>query len=426
MPVPIHPRPFTTDKDISSAEFWARSFVEREETFGWLRKNAPVSWHPPLQTPELLPEVHGEPGFWAVVRAEDVAFVSRNHEMFSSDSKKHGRSVMFRPTDPSLVPSPTFLTMDPPEHTRYRRIMSAGFTPKAVNRLRGLIEQRAARIVDRVMGAGEIDFVTEVSAKLPMMTVADLVGVPEELVETFAEAGDRFVGADDPEINGGTDRTQFAMQQIRVLREIGLDLVRHRRTHPTDDIATALAQAEFDGKPLSDDDIQSAMLLLSVAGNDTTKQTTSHSVVQLWKHPDQKAWLTEDFDGRIAASIEEFIRHASPVVEFARTATQDLELGGQEILAGDKVVVFYASANRDEEVFDEPHRFDLRRTPVPHYGFGGGGVHFCLGNGIAKAQLRALFSNILTKLPDMRVGEPEMLQSEFIHGIRHLPVVIPN
>jgi cytochrome P450 len=303
--------------------------------------------------------------------------------------------------------------------------MSAAFTPKGVARLTDKINERAAQIVDRVAGAGKIDFVTEVAARLPMLTIADMIGVPDSLSDTFAEAGDKFIGARDPEIlPPGVLPNDFVLEQMGVLHQIGNDLVNYRREHPSTDIATALANAELDGSRLTDEDITSVMLLLSVAGNDTTKQTTTSTVISLDRNPGQRAWLREDFDGRIAASVEEFIRHASPVTEFIRTATQDTELAGQEITKGDKVTIFYCSGNRDESAFEDPHRFNLARPRVPHVAFGGGGVHFCLGNGIAKAQLRALFSNILTKLPRMEVGEPEYLYSEFINGVRHLPVTI--
>jgi cytochrome P450 len=303
--------------------------------------------------------------------------------------------------------------------------MSAAFTPKSVARISGKINERAAQIVDRVAGAGKIDFVREVSRKLPMLTVADMIGVPDSLSETFAEAGDNMMGSHDPEfLPPGVSLLEFVFQQREILRQIGVDLVNYRRAHPSNDIATALAQAEMNGQKLDDDEIASVMLLLSVAGNDTTKQTTSRTVLSLDRNRDQRAWLMADFDGRIAGAIEEFIRHASPVMEFARTAMADTELAGQQICQGDKVVLFYCSGNRDESVFDDPHRFDLSRPRRPHVGFGGGGVHYCLGHGIAKAQLRALFSQILAKLPKMEVGEPEYMYSEFINGIRRLPVTI--
>ena len=412
--------PSTNDQDISSVQFWAQTFEDREKTFRWLRNNDPVSWHPPLETEDLPPSIHGEKGFWAVTLAEDITYVSRNHEDFSSE-RGH---VTLRPLYKfERDAAPTFLIMDPPLHTQYRRIISSAFTPKSVAKLNSLIVGRAEEIVGRVVGAGEIDFVREVSSKLPMLTVADMVGVPESLIAEFAEAGDNWVSIGDPEVRPeGMSLAEFGKQQQAVIQQIGVDVVNHRRSHPADDIATALALAEFDGQPLSDDDIGAIMLLLSVAGNDTTKQTTTRTVISLDRNPDQRIWLNEDFDGRISNSIEEFVRHASPVIEFARTATRDVEIRGVDICEGDKVVMFYCSGNRDETIFPDPERFDLSRPRSPHVGFGGGGIHFCLGNGVAKAQLRALFKEILTKLAHIEVGQPEYLYSEFINGIKRLPV----
>jgi cytochrome P450 len=413
--------PVTTDKDLSSEAFWAKPFEERDETFDWLRRNAPVSWHLPLEDSELPPEVHKEVGFWAVVRAEDVTYVSQNHEIFSSEAG----TTSLRPANPAMQLERTFINMDPPRHTAYRKVMSAAFTPKAVAKLSEKIAQRAEQIIDRVVGAGEIDFVAEVSSKLPMLTVADMVGVPEDLVEDFARAGDEIVSARSlGVIPKGQTFEQFARERMMFLYKVGADLAEFRRKVPGDDIMTSLVEADFDGRKLTDGDIGRTMVLLSVAGNDTTKQTTSRTVIQLARNPDQREWLAEDFDGRIAGSIEEFVRHASPVIQFARTALVDTDIAGTKVSAGDKVAMFYASGNYDETVFPEPDRFDLSRPRTPHVGFGGGGVHYCLGNGVAKAQLRALFSQIVTKLPRIEVGEPEYLQSEFINGVVRLPVRI--
>ncbi|GAA3667491.1 cytochrome P450 [Nonomuraea antimicrobica] len=421
MSLPIHTNdhPFTTDQDISSTAFWRQTFRERDETFAWLRANAPVSWHPPLRD-ERTPDAFGQRGFWAVTRSADIRDVSLDNTTYSSALG----GTTFRPSARGSGLNGSFLEMDPPDHTRYRKIFSAAFTPKAVSRLQQQIRDRAQRIVERVIGAGDIDFVTEVAAKLPMMTVADLIGIPESQVEAFTRAGDNLVSMGHTDVMpDGTTLEEFAIEQVTVLAGLGLELIEHRRAHPADDLATAIAETRFDGRPLTVEEIASIMALLSVAGNDTTKQTTSWTALALAQHPDQKAWLTEDLDGRIGPAIEEFVRYASPVIEFARTATTDTELAGQQITAGDKVVLFYCSGNRDESVFDDPYAFDVRRPSMRHVGFGGGGVHFCLGNHIAKAQLRALYTEILTKLPGLEVtGEPEYLTSEFINGIRHLPV----
>ncbi|MGW6954123.1 cytochrome P450 [Streptomyces chartreusis] len=413
--------PLSTDRDISSRTFWTQSFADRERTFAWLRKNVPVSWHAPLEVPGLSPEVHGEAGYWAVVRAEDITFVSQNHELFSSGVG----TATFRPMDPAQRQPPTFLHMDPPLHTEYRKVMSAAFTPKAVGKLAGQIEERAREIVGRVVGAGEFDFVAEVARKLPMLTVADLIGVPPSMAEDFANAGDELISimTAPEEVLAGVSLQDWSAERVGFLYRVGAELAAHRRKNPGDDVMTNLVQAEVDGRKLTDTDIGSLMVMLSVAGNDTTKQTTSQTVIQLDRNPDQRAWLAEDYDARIGGAIEEFIRHATPVIVFARTATADVELGGVTIRAGDKTALFYSSGNRDETVFTDPDRFDLSRERSPHVGFGGGGVHYCLGNGVAKAQLRALFKEILTRLPDLEVtGEPQYLHSEFINGVRRLPV----
>jgi cytochrome P450 len=420
------PHPYTTDRDISSVAFWDRDFEERDRTFGWLREHAPVSWHPPLEVPGLPPEVHGEAGFWALVRAAEVGYAAQHHELFSSDQERYG-SVMFKPTVPELLLPPTFMAMDPPRQTQYRNFLKSAFTPRAIARLTGLIDGRAGQVVRRLAELpGEVDFAAQVASRLPLTTLADLIGVVDSQFDTFVETAGKWVGTQDPEVTAGADPVAFAVEQMTVLREIGLDTVRYRRSHPADDIASALAQAEIDGRPLTEDEITSILLLLTVAGYDTTMQTISHTTVQLWRNPEQKAWLAVDFDARIGGAVEEFVRHASPVLDFARTAIADVELAGQRIRAGDKVVLFYCSANRDEAVFTDPHRFDLSRPRNRHYAFGGG-VHYCLGSGVAKAELSCLFRHLLAELPDLQVGEPEpqVRHREFIHGIRHLPVRVP-
>jgi cytochrome P450 len=421
--------PLTTDKDISSEDFWRKSFDERDETFAWLRKHAPVSWHAPKEAPELPDDAKFEAGAWAVVKNETIRYVSENNELFSSDRDKWG-DTKWRPMDPAATMrgSATFLELDPPDHTRYRQLMSKAFTPKAVARLSEKIEERAAAIVDRVVGMGEFNFVTEVSARLPMLTVADMIGIPESQVEAFAHAGEILEAANDPDffVEGKTPN-EVRMEASMALAQIGSELIEYRRKNPADDIATALALGETpDGRAFDLGDILPVFGLLSVAGNDTTKQTTTHTLYNLWNNPDQRAWLEEDFEGRIRIATEEFIRHASPVIDFARTATQDLELEGQQIAQGDMVVMFYCSGNRDEDVFEDPHAFNLQRFangPATHVGFGGGGVHYCLGNAVAKAQLKAVYRNVLGKLGHMEIlGEPDPLFNEFINGVKTLPV----
>ncbi|WP_062202858.1 cytochrome P450 [Demequina salsinemoris] len=413
--------PLTTDVDISSLAFWSRTFRERDESFKRLRGESPVSWHEPMEDLDLTFADHGQEGYWAVVRAADVSYVSNHHELFSS-AKGH---TMLHPARPEMAVAAAFLDQDPPEHTAFRKVMSSYFTPKAVKRLSDRIEERAAQIVDRVVGAGDIEFVEAVSSRLPMLTVADLLGVPEEHMEAFRENGDKLLALQDPDAGDSEEeRMGVVGEAFGFYAALGTEMAEEREKRPTDDIMTALVQAEVDGRRLDISDITMVMLLLSTAGNDTTKQTTTWSVMNLVENPDQRAWLLEDYDARINGAVEEMVRWASPVIQFARTATQDVELGGQTILEGDKVGIFYSSANRDERLFEDPWRFDLSRPRNPHLGFGGGGVHYCLGNGVAKAQLRALMRNILTKLPDIELGEPTYLVNDFINGVKTLPVTI--
>ncbi|RNL62859.1 cytochrome P450 [Nocardioides marmoriginsengisoli] len=421
MPLFANHHDFTSDLDISSIAFWGKTFEERDETFAKLRTDHPVSWHPAMEDLYLTPEEHGETGFWAVTRAEDISYVSQNHELFSSEL---GYTAL-HPLRAEMRSPAAFLDADPPRHTEYRKLVSSSFTPKAVARLTEKIEQRASEIVDRVVGAGEIDFVEEVAAQLPMLTVGDLLGVPESQLDEFRVNGDRLLALQDPAIGDSQEeRMAISADAFAFFGQLGMELIEARRKNPQDDLMSTLANGTVGGQPLDPQQIMMIMLLFSTAGNDTTKQTTTRTVMAFDQHPDQRGWLLEDFDGRIAGAIEEFVRYSTPVIQFNRTATRDLEFAGQQITEGDKVGIFYCSGNRDDRLFENPAAFDLSRPRNPHVAFGGGGVHYCLGNGVAKAQLRALFRNILVKLPSIEIGEPVFLVSNFLNGVRSLPVII--
>ena len=413
--------PHSTAIDISSYEFWCRPLIERDMSFSRLRRDAPVSWHPPMDGSALAYRDHEEAGFWAVTRSTDISFVSRNHEIFSSALG----GVTVRPRIPAHRQSaPSFLDMDPPEHNVHRHIISSSFTPRSISRLTAQIEDRATNILDAVVGVGEFDFVERVSSQLPMLTIADMIGVPESQVAAFTKAGnDMVMAADEGALPDGVNPLTYFADATATIRNLGIDLVNYRRAHPGDDLATALAEAKVEGRPLPDAEIASIVILLSVAGNDTTKHTTSWTAYNLCLNPGQRSWLAEDLEGRITQSIEEFIRHATVVNMFARTARTDTVLGEQQITAGDKVVMFYCSGNRDESVFPDAHRFDLTRPRVNHVAFGGGGVHFCLGSFVARAQLRAIFARLPDRLPGLELrGEPELLHNEMFNAVRTLPM----
>jgi cytochrome P450 len=405
--------PVTTDVDLSSRRFWAQPFAVREQSFARLRAEAPVSWHPPIESPID----HDQRGFWAVTLAADITAVSRNSEVFRS---RHG--VSLDPVTPEESAAISFfLAMDAPEHTRYRGLVSAAFTPRAVARVADRIQRNAASIVDGLIGAGDIDFVESCSSQLPMTTVSDIVGVPESERDRVSRAAEHLVGGGEAAGLPLEEFRAFAYGEVLYLFQVGVELAAHRRAHPADDLMTNLVQAEIDGHRLTDENIGAFMVLMSVAGNDTTKQTTTRTMLALHEHPEQREWLLADLDARIMPSIDEFVRYSTPVMQFTRTAATDYELNGAQIAAGDKVGIFYCSGNRDESVFDAPDRFDLRRPRSPHVGFGGGGAHFCLGSGVAKTQLRAIIGQLLTRLPTIEFGEPVPLESNFIHGVARLP-----
>ncbi|BBZ43196.1 cytochrome P450 [Mycobacterium parmense] len=402
--------------DLSSRAFWSTTAAERERSFAVLRAKRPVSWHPPVQ--DALLHDPADPGYWAITRREDIVAVSRNNEVFVS-----GRGVMFENIPVELLEaSQSFLAMDPPRHTKLRKLASAAFTPRQVRRIEDSIRANARAIVDELKTAGSgADFVDRCAKELPIRTLSDMVGIPESERQRVAQAADALVSSGDPVYLDGRNPLEVLVENQTYLHSVAGMLAAQRREHPGDDLISSLVHAEVDGDRLSDAEVAAFFVLLAVAGNDTTRQTASHALKALTDFPAQRAWLRGAFEDRIGTAVEEFIRWATPVMTFRRTAAADFELGGQKIRAGEKVVMFYSSGNWDTAAFDHPERFDLRRNPNPHLGFGGGGVHFCLGAHVARAQLRALFGELLRQLPDIRAGEPAYVPGNFIHAIRSMP-----
>jgi cytochrome P450 len=402
--------------DLSSRAFWSTTAQERESSFAELRAERPVSWHPPVE--DALMVDPDDPGYWALTRRDDIVAVSRNNDVFLS-----GKGVIFENVPEELLEaSQSFLAMDPPRHTFLRKLVSAAFTPRQVRRIEDSILANAKTIVDelRAVGSGA-DFVEHCAKELPIRTLSDMVGIPEADRQRVEHAADAMVSWADPEYLNGRHPMEVLFEAQTTVHQVAFALAAERREHSGDDLFSSLVTAEVDGDRLADADIAAFFVLLSVAANDTTRQTTSHALKALTDFPDQRAWLLEDFDNRIGGAIEEFIRWATPVMTFRRTAATDFEIGGQIIRAGEKVVMFYPSGNWDTEVFEHPERLDLSRSPNPHVGFGGGGVHFCLGAHVARAQLRAIFGELLRQLPDIQSGEPVYVPGNFIHGIRSMP-----
>jgi cytochrome P450 len=398
--------------DITSHDFWSQPFAVRDETFAQLRAGDGLTWHRPF--PSMFPME--EPGYWALTRRADIASVSQHPELFTS-----AQGVALDPMPAEIQHFASFfLTMDPPQHTTYRRLISSAFTPRNVRQIEQQIHKNAVSIVDDLVDAGDVDFVEACSARLPMLTIMEMLGVPKADQPAVARAAEKLFGLSDDEYSSLEERAQDTVNEIMLLNSTGQVLAKFRRNNPGDDLMTSIVNAEVDGHRLTDEEMGAFLILLASAGNDTTKQATTHSMMALVQNPAQRDWLMEDFENRIGQAVEEFVRYSSPVLQFARFVTEDTEINGQPVSAGDKVGLFYCSANRDEAVFDEPGQFNLQRSPNPHLGFGGGGPHFCLGNQLTKVELRNLFRELLTRLKTVEFDEPDLLHSSFVHGVKRL------
>ena len=376
------------------------------DQFAWLREHDPVHWHP---------EPGDGPGFWAVTRYADVKAVGRDAGTFSSVP-----SIMI-PDGAALDAGDhtMMLTMDPPRHTTYRRLVAPEFIPRAARAMRPRIEELARRIVDEVERRdGTCDLVTDVAGLMPSYVIADMLGIPHEDGVALYELTEAIHAAPESQEPGA------ALGAILEMFNYAREVWEQRRAEPADDLATTIAFAAVDGEELDLIDFNLFFLLLVDAGGDTTRNLVAGGMDALFSHPDQRAWVTADLDARLAPAIEELLRWISPVVYMRRTATRDTTLAGTAIAAGDKVVMYYGSANRDPEAFGPTaDQLVLGRAPNEHVAFGGGGPHFCLGAHIARIEIFALLRELLTRLPELRPSGPtEWLPSTFISGPKHLPV----
>ena len=398
--------------DLADPEFWRRPPGERLEHFRWMRAEAPISWHGQC-------DAWKGRGFWVAVRYEDVRTVSRDSATFCS-----GKGVVMLEEDPGeeAFGVQSFLIMDNPEHARLRGIVQKAFSTKQLALIEAQVKAEAKMVVSELDEHETGNFVDRVSKRLPLMTICRMLGVPESDRDEMLAHVDTMVSFQDPEFLQGRDMMEVAKEAMIGVGMFAFQMAQHRREHPADDLLGALVEAEHEGQRLTDAEIAQFVLLLSVAGNDTTRNTTSHTARALCDFPDQRQLLLGDLDGMLPVAIEEFLRFASPVMHFKRTATRDTVLGEQPIKEGDEVVMIYSSANRDERAFDDPDRFDIARSPNRHVAFGGGGAHFCMGAGLARLQLRAIFTELLTAFPDLQVGEPRYILGNFMNAIRELPM----
>lgn len=407
--------PQTPDVDLGSLDFWGRSAEERDGYFAWLRREAPISRHQPPEDLIGMPDQE-RMDYWAIVRYEDVRRISRDPSTFCS-----GQGTQFADAPPELLEaSMSFLAMDAPRHTKLRGLVSSAFTPRQVARIEEGIRINAREIVEEAAPSGGGEFVELIAKRLPLVTISDMIGVPVDDRERIVAAADLLITTSDPEVFGERAPLEVLAEALWTLTEFATELAAYREQNPGDDLMSALVHAEIDGDRLTHAEIAAFFVLLSVAGNDTTRHTTSHALRALTLNPDQRALLLEDLPGRLPAAVEEFVRWASPVMTFRRTTTREVELHGEHLPAGEKVVLFYHSANRDERAFEEPWRFDITREPNHHLGFGGGGPHYCLGASLARTQLRSIFAELLRVAPDIEAQEPELLRSAFVHGVKRM------
>lgn len=425
----------TAPADLGHLAFWARPDDDRAPAFAALRRFDRPQWIP---FHNRMPFVPSEDRFLAVVRHADVVSASRDARLFGNE-----------PTAASLYDLPPYLArylgsminMDGPRHARMRKVVARAFSPRLLARLEGGIRARAERIVDDVAAHGPGDFVAQVAGRLPVEVICDMLGIPERHHARVTRHGESLVGFSDPEYTGirreyllrhGSPGPQHIVPgSLRIIRA-GHDLTtlvrrigRDRLREPRDDLVSTLVHADVDGERLTPREVGTLFILLVLAGSETTRSTLTHALRLLTAHPEQRSLLLDDLDARLPGAVEEVVRLASPVIQFRRTATGDGDVGGTPVRAGDKILLFYTSANRDEAVFTDPDRFDITRSPNPHLGFGGPGPHFCLGANLARLEVRVMLHALLTRFPDVRAaGEPELLLSNFTHGVKRMAFAV--
>jgi cholest-4-en-3-one 26-monooxygenase len=372
-----------------------------------LRRNDPVHWQ----------DEPGGPGYWAVTRYDDCVTVNRDFERFSSAAK--GTMPFEMGEDEIAQQGLMMLNMDPPLHTRYRRLVNKGFTPRTVRDLEASIHQAADNIIDQVIEAGSADFVTDLSAELPLQVIAELLGVPQDDRHKMFDWSNRMVGNADPEYQEEASMAESAAMELYAY---AADLFGKKRIDPHADLMSVLTGVEVEGESLTDLELELFFLLLTVAGNETTRNLMSGGMHAFFQNPEQWQRLLADRT-LLPTAADEMLRFVSPVMNFRRTAMTDVVLSNTKIAEGDKVVFYHCSGNRDEDIFENPDVFDIGRDPNPHIAFGGGGPHFCLGANLARMEIRVMFEHLLDRMPDIRQdGDVQRLQSQFINGVKHLPV----
>ncbi|WP_067469589.1 cytochrome P450 [Actinomadura macra] len=403
--------PSIVETRLTNLDFWERPQRERDELFAALRA---------VEGRVYCPLSEG-PGFYALTRHEQVSEASRHPEVFSS-----------QPTAVSVIdPAPevieyrgSMISLDDPRHARLRRIVSRSFTPRMIQRFTGDVTVLARRLVDELADRGPCDFVKHVATPMPLQIICSMMGIPDSAYGDVIDATNAILAIGDPDYVGpdGKDRTTTMREKFSYLHALMADLGRLRREQPADDLVTALTNANVDGEALTDVELGRFFTLLVVAGNETTRNALSHALVLLSANPDQRTLLLSDMNRRLPGAVEEVVRYASPVTWMRRTLTRDYELQGHVYRSGERVVLYYNSANRDEAMFKDPHTFSITRSPNPHIGFGAPGPHFCLGAHLARREITELLRELYGRLPNIHATATASRQrSSFINGIKSLP-----
>jgi methyl-branched lipid omega-hydroxylase len=406
--------------DLTDWAFWARPLRERHQAFLALRQ---LPRPPFFEEPEVSFAPKG-PGYYALVQHADVVEASRRPQDFCSGGG--ATNIIDMPADLNEYFG-SMINMDDPRHAKIRRIVSRAFSPRMIQRFEAQVQSVAEQIVEEVIADGSGDFVPDVAARLPLKIICDMMGIPERDYKTVFDNSNVILGGADPEFVS-EDENEVVLQLLQAgetLKNLVEELGRHRRQQPTDDLISALVNANIDGESLTDQELGSFFILLVVAGNETTRNAIAHGLKLFTVNPGQRETLLADVEARLPGAVEEIVRYASPVIWMRRTVTRDTELNLHEFKAGDKLLLFYWSANRDEMVFDDPGVFDITRDPNPHVGFGGPGPHFCLGAHLARREIGVMFRELFRRVPDIRsTAPPDRLLSSFINGIKHLPYEI--
>jgi methyl-branched lipid omega-hydroxylase len=403
--------------DLSLIEFWQQPLERRHADFAKLRA---LGKPPYFMLPDGPFSTPGE-GYYAFVSHADVSAASRQPELFSS--ARGATSIEDLPAEFNEYFG-SMINMDDPRHARLRRIVSRAFTPRMTQKFEQDVQRTAASIVDDLLANGPCDFVQHVSARLPLKIICEMMGIGDEHYDMVLRNTNIILSGADPEFI--SENMDEAITQLltagKDLADLVMAVAADRAEHPQDDVITALATANIDGEQLTPAELGSFFILLVVAGNETTRTAISHALNLFTRHPDQRELLLADLEGRLPAAVDEIVRYASPVIFMRRSVTRDCTLNGNDFREGDRCVLFYWAANRDDSVFVDPGRFDITRSPNPHVGFGAAGPHFCLGAHLAKREITVMLRELMTRVPTIRASaEPDRLLSSFINGIKHLP-----